>query len=88
MLRLDKHPLITQKRADSELFKQVPPYPAEYAGGVYRIDSKQRTSLFFYTNEGIQKIVRIKVSMNLGLSDSLKVLFAPPKCNSSSKTYR
>jgi len=26
-------------------------------------------------NEGIQKIVRIKVSMNLGLSDSLKVLF-------------
>ena len=56
----DKHPLITQKRADYELFKQA----------LELIQNKEHL-----TNEGIQKIVRIKVSMNLGLSDSLKVLF-------------
>jgi hypothetical protein len=52
--------LITQKRADYELFKQA----------LELIQNKEHL-----TNEGIQKIVRIKVSMNLGLSDSLKAFF-------------
>lgn len=52
----DKYPLLSKKRADFELFKQV----------VALMDKKEHL-----TPEGLQKIVNIKASMNLGLSDSL-----------------
>ena len=57
----DKYPLITQKRADFELFKQA-----------FKIvlDKKH------LTKEGLCKIIAIKMSMNLGLSKELKVAFS------------
>lgn len=56
----DKYPLITQKFADYILFKQA-----------YEL-VKQKDHL---TSEGVQKIVNIRASMNLGLSDNLKKAF-------------
>lgn len=57
----DKYPLIVQKRADFELFKQA-----------FKIvlDKKH------LTKEGLCKIIAIKMSMNLGLSKELKVAFS------------
>lgn len=56
----EKFPLLTQKAADSILFKQV----------VDLRNNKEHLTL-----EGINKIVNIKASMNLGLSDMLKSEF-------------
>ncbi len=56
----EKYPLITQKKVDFILFKQV----------LYLMNNKEHL-----TQEGIQKIVNIKASINLGLSDSLKAAF-------------
>ena len=56
----DKYPLITQKKADYLLFKQA----------VDLLNLKARSNI-----EGILKIISIKASMNLGLSDSLRVNF-------------
>jgi hypothetical protein len=56
----DKYPLLTQKRVDYELFKRV----------IYIMNSKRHL-----TEEGLQEIVNNKASLNLGLSDSLKVAF-------------
>lgn len=57
---LDQYPLITQKLADFELFKQA-----------YKLVlNKQHLKL-----EGLQKIVAIKASMNRGLSDQLQAAF-------------
>ena len=56
----DKYPLITQKRADYELFKQV----------FYLIFRKEHLTL-----SGLHKIVAIKASMNWGLTDELKASF-------------
>jgi hypothetical protein len=56
----DKYPLITQKYADFILFKMI----------VEIINRKEHLS-----NEGLRKIVGIRASMNLGLSESLKVAF-------------
>ena len=56
----DKYPLITQKKADYLLFKQA----------VDLLNLKARSNI-----EGILKIISIKASMNLGLSESLKVNF-------------
>lgn len=56
----DKYPLITQKRADYELFKQA----------VELMSQKEHL-----TPEGIQKIIAIKASVNLGLAEELKVAF-------------
>jgi hypothetical protein len=56
----DKHPLITQKRADFELFKRV----------VELINGKKHL-----THDGLQQIVNIRASMNNGLSDELKAVF-------------
>jgi hypothetical protein len=53
----DKYPLLSQKRADYELFKQV----------INLILSKQHL-----TTNGLQEIVNVKYSMNFGLSDSLQ----------------
>jgi len=57
---LDKYPLISQKAADYLLFKQV----------VELISNKAHL-----TTEGLNRIVNIKASMNLGLSDTLKSEF-------------
>ena len=57
---LTAYPLLTQKRADFELFKKI----------IEII--KRRDHLNF---NGIQKIVNLKASLNLGLSDNLKTFF-------------
>ena len=56
----EKHPLITQKLADYELFKQA----------LLLIQNKEHLTI-----EGLQKIVAIKASLNLGLSPELKAAF-------------
>jgi hypothetical protein len=55
-----KYPLITQKKADYDLLKKV----------VALINKKEHL-----TQEGLRSIIAIKASMNLGLSDELKVAF-------------
>jgi len=56
----DKYPLITQKLADYNLFKQA----------IQLIEQKEHL-----TKEGLQKIISIKAVLNNGLSDSLKAAF-------------
>jgi hypothetical protein len=55
-----KYPLITQKLADYELFKQA----------IQLIQQKEHLTI-----EGIHKLIAIKASMNLGLSKELKAAF-------------
>ena len=55
-----KFPLITKKRADFDLLKKV----------FILIKNKEHL-----TSEGLRKIVALRASMNLGLSDKLKVAF-------------
>jgi len=57
---LDKYPLITKKRADYLLFKAA-----------YEL-IKLKEHL---TKDGLLKIVSLKASLNLGLSEQLKVAF-------------
>jgi hypothetical protein len=57
----DKYPLLTQKAADLLLFKQA---------------MKLVNNKAYLTVEGLNKIIDIKASMNLGLSDMLKLEFA------------
>lgn len=57
----EKYPLLTKKRADYELFKQV----------VEIMNCKEHLTLV-----GLQQIVNLKASINLGLSDELKVEFS------------
>lgn len=57
----DKYPLITQKRADYLLFKQ---------GIDLLLNGQARHSI-----EGMEKILSLKGSMNLGLSPTLKINF-------------
>ena len=56
----DKYPLITQKRADYLLFKEV----------ILMMERKEHL-----TAEGLQAIINLRGSMNLGLSESLKEAF-------------
>ena len=56
----DKYPLITQKQADYKAFKLV----------YFIIKNKEHL-----TKEGLRKIVAIRASMNLGLSDKLTLAF-------------
>ena len=56
----DNYPLLSQKRADYQLFKDA----------ITLIRSKEHLS-----SKGIKKILGIRASMNLGLSDELKLLF-------------
>lgn len=56
----DNYPLMTQKRADFELFKQV----------IQLMEQGEHL-----TKEGLLKIVGIKASLNFGLSDTLKEAF-------------
>nr|YP_009261988.1 LAGLIDADG endonuclease [Chrysoporthe austroafricana]AMX22063.1 LAGLIDADG endonuclease [Chrysoporthe austroafricana] len=55
-----RYPLITQKRADFELFKRV---------------VSIRESGRHVTLEGLQEIVNIRASMNKGLTDELRIAF-------------
>jgi len=57
----DKYPLITQKRADFELFKKA----------VEILCNKEHLTI-----EGVHKLVAIKASINLGLSSELKEAFS------------
>ena len=56
----DRYPLLSQKLADYELFKKA----------FYIIKNKEHL-----TTEGLNKIMSIKASMNLGLSEELKTAF-------------
>lgn len=67
----DKYPLLTQKRADFELFKQA----------VEIVNRKEHL-----TKEGLQKIVNIKASMNKGLSLELKSAFPSPSARGAEGT--
>jgi hypothetical protein len=58
---LRKYPLLTQKRADYELFVQA----------FNLIQNKEHT-----THSGLQKIIAIKAPMNLGLSPELREAFS------------
>ena len=60
IIHLDKYPLFTQKFAEFLLFKQA----------VNIVNNKAHLTV-----EGLNKIINIKASMNLGLSDSLKSEF-------------
>ena len=61
IFHLEKYPLLTQKSADFLLFKKA----------VELVNNKAHLTV-----EGVNKIVNIKASMNLGLSDMLKSEFA------------
>ena len=56
----DKYPLITQKRSDYQLFKQA-----------WELIKRKE----HLTQQGLEKLVSIKASMNLGLSSELKAGF-------------
>jgi hypothetical protein len=56
----DNYPLITQKKADFILFKQI----------IDKVVKGEHLSA-----KGLQEIVNIRGSINLGLSDSLKAIF-------------
>lgn len=56
----DNYPLITKKKADFILFKQI----------IHKVVKGEHLSA-----KGLQEIVNIRASMNLGLSDSLKTIF-------------
>jgi len=56
----DNYPLITKNRSDYELFKQV----------ILLMLNKEHSTI-----EGIQKIVNLRASINLGLPNSLKEAF-------------
>jgi len=60
MLRLDNYPLITQKLADYIIWKKI----------ILMMQQKEHLTL-----EGLKKIVALKASLNLGLSDQLKEAF-------------
>lgn len=57
---LDKYPLLTQKKADYELFKRI----------VILMDKKQHLN-----DEGLQEIINIKAAMNKGVSEELLAEF-------------
>ena len=61
---MDKYPLLTQKRADYELFKEA-----------FELVSRKE----HLTIEGLRKLVAIKESINRGLSDELNALFPNTK---------
>ena len=56
----DNYPLITQKKADFELFKRI----------ILKMVKGEHLSL-----KGLQEIVNLRASLNLGLSDLLKTNF-------------
>lgn len=57
---LDKFPLLTQKYGDYELFKQA-----------YNLVLNKE----HLTHQGLRKIIALKASLNLGLSEQLKIAF-------------
>ncbi|KAG0122503.1 putative homing endonuclease, mitochodrion [Tuber indicum] len=73
ILHFEKYPLITQKRADYELFKKA----------IILLKNKEHLTL-----EGIHKILSIKASINRGLSESLNIDFpnVTPQVHSQSSS--
>jgi LAGLIDADG endonuclease len=63
LVHLEKYPLLTQKSADFFFFKQI----------IDLINNKAHLTV-----EGLNQIVNLKASMNLGLSDKLKLEFRSP----------
>lgn len=61
LAHFDSYPLITQKKGDYELFKRA----------VLLINNKE----YYNTPNGIQEIINIRASLNLGLSPVLKEAF-------------
>jgi LAGLIDADG endonuclease len=61
ILHLEKYPLLTQKAADLLLFKEA----------VKLVNNKAHLTV-----QGLNEIINIKASMNLGLSEMLKSEFA------------
>ena len=59
----NKYPLLTQKRADFEIFKQA----------VEILNRKEHLTI-----EGIRKLVSLRASLNNGLSDEVKLASPPP----------
>ena len=57
---LDNYPLITKKRSDYELFKLA----------INLIENKEHL-----TTEGLEKLVSIRASLNLGLTPDLKLAY-------------
>ena len=57
---LEKYPLISKKKADYELFKEA-----------YKLVIRKE----HLNKEGIKQIVSLRASLNLGLSEQLKVAF-------------
>ena len=64
----DQYPLITQNKADYILFKEI------------ALIMQRREHL---TTNGLQEIIKLISSLNLGLSDELKAAF--PKTNSANR---
>lgn len=60
ILHFDNYPLITKKKSDFILFKQI----------IHKVVEGEHLSA-----KGLQEIVNIRSSINLGLSDSLKTIF-------------
>ena len=61
---LDKYPLVTQKLADYMLFKKI-------------VDlMKNKEHLTRVARDGLNKILSYKASLNLGLSEELKIKFS------------
>jgi hypothetical protein len=56
----DKYPLITQKRADYLLFREI----------VLKMEAKEHLNM-----DGLKGIVNIRSSLNLGLIDGLRTVF-------------
>ena len=70
---IDKYPLLTQKKADYLLFTPALPLTVRFwARDKIITIIKNKSHL---TPEGLQQIINIKASMNLGLSDLLKYEF-------------
>jgi hypothetical protein len=60
----NENPLTTKKQADFELFKKV----------VEKMNRKEHLTV-----KGLQEIVNLRASMNLGLTDKLKIAFPNTK---------
>lgn len=60
IIHFEEYLLLTQKRADYDLFKKV----------VFILDNKKHL-----TQKGLMEIVKIRASSNRGLSDELKIAF-------------
>lgn len=76
----DMYPLITQKKADYLLFKEIALMMKKGEHPIFFNKKKnekiKKINFFLFLKEaGLQQIVNIRASLNLGLSDVLKAAF-------------